>query len=43
MILCKAQVVDNLVGVWAARLMKRRKPYFRFDARAVFDVSMVTG
>ena len=22
---------------------KRRKPYFRFDARAAFDVSMVTG
>jgi hypothetical protein len=22
---------------------KRRKPYFRFDARAAFDVAMVTG
>jgi hypothetical protein len=22
---------------------KRRKPYFRFDARAAFDVSIVTG
>jgi hypothetical protein len=22
---------------------KRRKPYFRFDARAAFEVTMVTG
>jgi hypothetical protein len=28
---------------FAAGGEKRRKPYFRFDARAAFDVAMVTG
>ena len=42
-ILSPVHQLDVKVQSAEAGVEKRRKPYFRFDARAAFDVSMVTG